>query len=216
VKEDEELNQKYLFVGAHPDDIEFGAGATLAKSVLKNVDCYAIIFSDCHQSLDSKSNKKNTLVIESQRALIKLGLKPDQMRFLNFQVRKFPESRQDILQELFNLSQEHSFDRVFVPCSYDIHQDHQVVAIESLRAFKFSTVLGYELPWNNLESKLQFFNEVNEYQVQVKKEAISEFNSQYGRFYSGIDKVETILKFRGLQANKNFAEAFEVLRWIES
>jgi hypothetical protein len=76
-------------------------------------------------------------------------------------------------------------------------------------------VLGYELPWNNLESKLQFFNGVNDNQVQLKREALSEFNSQKGRFYSGPDKVETILKFRGLQANLDFAEAFEVLRWIE-
>lgn len=208
--------KKYLFVGAHPDDIEFGAGATLAKSVMKNVDCYAIVFSNCHESLNSNSSEKNALVIESQKALARLGLLPDQMSFLDFQVRNFPESRQDILQVLFDLSRQHSFDKVFVPCSYDIHQDHQVVANESLRAFKFSTILGYELPWNNLESKLQFFNELDENQVQIKKDAISQFTSQKDRFYSGLDKVETILKFRGLQANLQFAEAFEVLRWIES
>ena len=211
-----DLMEKYLFVGAHPDDIEFGAGATLAKSIMKNVDCYAIIFSNCHESLNSNTSDKNTLVIESQKALVKLGLLPDQMSFLDFQVRNFPESRQDILQVLFNLSREHSFDRVFVPCSYDIHQDHQVVAIESLRAFKFSTILGYELPWNNFESKLQFFSELDKHHVQIKKDAISQFNSQKDRFYSGLDKVETILKFRGLQANIQFAEAFEVLRWIET
>ncbi len=209
------LMKKYLFVGAHPDDIEFGAGATLAKSVMTNVECHAIVFSNCHESLDSGTTDKKTLVIESQKALLKLGLKDHQIRFLDFPVRNFPESRQDILQVLFDVNREHSFDRVFAPCTYDIHQDHQVIAIETLRAFKFSTVLGYELPWNNLESKLQFFNGVNDNQVQLKREALSEFNSQKGRFYSGPDKVETILKFRGLQANLDFAEAFEVLRWIE-
>lgn len=214
--EDVDLMEKYLFIGAHPDDIEFGAGATLAKSVMKNIDCHALIFSNCSEALDSSNPDKNTLVVESQNALEKLGLPRGQMRFLDFPVRNFPASRQDILQVLFNLSREHSFDRVFVPCSYDIHQDHQVVAIESLRAFKFSTILGYELPWNNFESELRFFSELNNYQVQIKKEAISQFNSQKDRFYSGLDKVETILKFRGLQANMQFAEAFEVLRWIET
>ncbi len=37
-----------------------------------------------------------------------------------------------------------------MPSLHDIHQDHATIAQEGLRAFKNSTILGYELIWNNL------------------------------------------------------------------
>ena len=39
---------------------------------------------------------------------------------------------------------------VVLPSSNDIHQDHQVIHQEGIRAFKHSRILGYELVWNNL------------------------------------------------------------------
>ena len=103
-----------------------------------------------------------------------------------------------------------------MPSSFDIHQDHKVLQVEAIRAFKFATILGYELPWNNLESKMSYYNVISNEDLQLKKTAISEFYSQSDRFYAKRDRVEVTLKFRGLQINKEYAEAFEVIRWIES
>jgi LmbE family N-acetylglucosaminyl deacetylase len=207
--------EKYLFIGAHPDDIEFGAGASLAKSVRLNIDCHAIIFSNCSESLAADEDRY-TLVKESQKALAKLGVSADQISFLDFPVRKFPDSRQSILQSLVDVSRLNSFERVYLPSSFDVHQDHNVIHIEAIRAFKFSTILGYEMPWNHFSSALSFFEVLQEHDVNLKISSLSEFTSQKNRFYSSQDLISTTLKFRGMQINKDFAEAFEVIRWIEN
>jgi len=206
---------KYLFIGAHPDDIEFGAGATLAKAIKSNIDCHALVFSDCHESLGNTLLDPKTLVLESQSALAVLGLNTENMNFLEFPVRNFPEFRQQILENLIEKARVQHYSRVYVPSSFDIHQDHHVVSIESLRAFKFSTILGYELPWNSFEGAIRNFNVLDPEHIRLKKLALQKFDSQNRRFYSGPDNVETVLRFRGLQINAQFAEAFEVLRWIE-
>ena len=206
---------KYLFLGAHPDDIELGAGGTLAKAIQSNVECHVIIFSDCHQSLESSINDSKRIVFESISALSILGVEKKYIQFLEFPVRNFPKYRQEILQHLIDRARSQDYSRVYVPSFSDIHQDHHVVCEESLRAFKFCTVLGYELPWNVYKGQASYFNCLDLKYVELKKLALREFYSQKARFYSGDENVETILKFRGLQIHTPHAEAFEILRWIE-
>jgi LmbE family N-acetylglucosaminyl deacetylase len=206
---------RFLFVGAHPDDIEFGAGATLAKALASNVECHALVLSDCHESLNDSTATAKKIVLESKSALDILGLREEHTNFLNFPVRNFHQIRQEILQCLIDKARTENYSRIYVPASFDVHQDHHVVFTESLRAFKFSTILGYELPWNSFDGELRNFNILDLKHVQLKKIALQEFHSQRSRFYSGDEKIEITLKFRGLQINVDYAEAFEVLRWIE-
>ena len=72
-------------------------------------------------------------------------------------MRTFPVHRQDILELLIALWEEWSPDIVFQPSLHDVHQDHQVIAAEGLRAFKRTTILGYEIPWNNFDFAYQAY-----------------------------------------------------------
>ena len=72
-------------------------------------------------------------------------------------MRTFPEHRQEILELLIELWNEWEPDVVFQPSLHDIHQDHQAIAAEGLRAFKRTTILGYEIPWNNLDFAYQAY-----------------------------------------------------------
>ena len=207
---------KCLFIGAHPDDIEFGAGATIAKAISLGVDCHTLVLSDCQETLGSSGNTKLSLIEESTNALSELGVPTKNMNWYQFPVRRFTESRQDILSLFIQDFRDRGWDRVYIPNMDDIHQDHSVVSTEAIRAFKFTTVLGYELPWNNLKSNISSFNLVSELEVQKKVSAIKKFTSQRNRFYASEDKVRTILRFRGLQVNFEYAEAFETIRYIEN
>jgi len=53
----------------------------------------------------------------------------------------FPENRQKILEDLIKIKKEIKPDLIFVPSFNDIHQDHQVLTQEGLRAFKKETIL---------------------------------------------------------------------------
>ena len=69
-------------------------------------------------------------------------------------------------------------DTIFLPSSQDLHQDHQTVYTEGLRAFKMSTVLGYELPWNNLSFDYRHFVVLQRRHVETKIEALRCYQPQ--------------------------------------
>ena len=82
------------------------------------------------------------------------------------------------MEELIRLKKSNSFDLVFIPSLHDIHQDHTTIAQEGLRAFKNTTLLGYELIWNNLTFNTQCFVELNREHIQAKVEALKAYESQ--------------------------------------
>ena len=47
-------------------------------------------------------------------------------------------------------------DLVVIPCSQDVHQDHQTIHNEAVRAFRHISIIGYELIWNNLSFHTDF------------------------------------------------------------
>jgi LmbE family N-acetylglucosaminyl deacetylase len=141
-------------------------------------------------------------------------MKIEDIHFYSFPVRNFENYRQDILQILIDNFQINQYTHIFIPNSLDIHQDHKVVSNEAIRAFKFSSIFGYELPWNNVDSNINFYNILEKSHVDLKIESLKFFISQTNRFYFADDKIASIIKFRGLQVGVDAAEAFEVIRYV--
>jgi LmbE family N-acetylglucosaminyl deacetylase len=103
---------------------------------------------------------------------------------------------------------------IFVPSTNDIHQDHQVIAKEGLRAFKKHTILGYEEPWNNIVFESRSFVVLERRHVEKKIKALKCYESQRHRTYLTEKAIWGIAELRGTQLEGGYAEAFEVLRWI--
>src|SRR5262249_57279208 len=120
----------------------------------------------------------DTLRHEVAAATAELGIAGDLLTVHDFDVRTFPEHRQQILELLIALWHEWEPDVVFQPSLHDIHQDHQTVAAEGLRAFKRTTILGYEIPWNNLDFAYQAYIALEEPHVQRKEDALAKYASQ--------------------------------------
>ena len=91
-----------------------------------------------------------------------LGIKPDRVQVLDFEVREFGRDRQQILQTMVDLNRELAPGLVLLPSPDDLHQDHSVIGIEGLRAFKRTSVLAYEIAWNNLSFRTSSFVAVEE------------------------------------------------------
>ena len=92
----------------------------------------------------------------------------------DFDVRTFPEHRQDILELLVGLWEEWKPDVVFMPSLHDVHQDHKTVAEEGLRAFKRTTILGYEIPWNNFDFAYQWYVSLEKTHLERKVAALEQ------------------------------------------
>ena len=101
-----------------------------------------------------------------------------------------------------------------MPSLNDIHQDHKTIAEEGLRAFKNRTVLGYELIWNNLKFNTDCFVSLDKNDIEKKVEALSKYKTQEGREYMSKEFIFALAKARGIQIGVEYAESFEVIRWI--
>ena len=107
-----------------------------------------------------------------REATAELGIPEANLTVHDFDVRTFPDRRQDILELLIALWEEWRPDAVFQPSLHDIHQDHQVVAAEGLRAFKRTTILGYEIPWNNFDFAYQWYSALEQSHIEQKAAAL--------------------------------------------
>jgi LmbE family N-acetylglucosaminyl deacetylase len=202
---------RVLFVGAHTDD-EFGCSGALARFLDEGKEVHYAAFSPCEESVPA-GFPRDVLRRESRAAAARLGIPADNWRLYSFRVRHFPERRQDILEELVRLRRTINPDLLLVPATTDIHQDHQVICQEALRAFKHETVLGYELPMNTVTFKHACFIRLDEQHLRRKIESLACYESQAFRAYAEESFVRGLARVRGVQAGVEYAEAFEVVRW---
>ncbi|MEX0596287.1 MAG: PIG-L deacetylase family protein, partial [Candidatus Paceibacterota bacterium] len=137
---------KILVLAPHTDDGELGCGATISKLINEGKDVYYVAFSICEESVP-EGLPKNILETEVKKATKKLNISPENLIIKKFKVRYFPENRQQILEEIVSLNREIQPDLVFTPSSFDVHQDHKTIFEEARRAFKNTSILGYEFMW---------------------------------------------------------------------
>ena len=139
---------KILILAPHTDDGELGCGATISKFIKEKKEVFYIAFSIAEESVPS-GFPKNILENEVKKATKVLGIKSENLIINKFKVRNFPKYRQEILEEMVVLNKKINPDLVIMPSSFDIHQDHKTIYEEGLRAFKNTSILGYEFMWNN-------------------------------------------------------------------
>jgi LmbE family N-acetylglucosaminyl deacetylase len=157
---------------------------------------------------------RDILRTEVRQATAALGIAAADCLVFDFEVRRFPEVRQKILDRMLELERRYKPDMVFLPSINDTHQDHQTIAQEGFRAFKRTTMLGYEVPWNNLDFRTSCFIDIAGADLEAKIDALSRYESQKHRTYANAEFVRSLALARGVQIGKPFAETFEVIRWV--
>ena len=205
--------QRVLVLAPHTDDGEFGCGGTMVRLVEGGADVRYVAFSIATKSLP-EGFPPGTLASEVKEATAELGIPPKNLTVHDFEVRTFPERRQDILELLIELWEEWRPDAVFQPSLHDVHQDHQVIATEGLRAFKRTTILGYEIPWNNFDFAYQAYFALDESHIERKVAALAKYASQQHRRYSDSEYIRNVARTHGINVNREYAEVFEVYRVV--
>lgn len=206
-------NDAILVLCPHPDD-EIGCGAFIAKLVEEGHLVHYCYFSDCAESTRALGFEPKMLLDEMHRSCRELGIPEENIFGLDIPVRHFPQHRQAILESMIQMRKEINPRLVLAPCSFDLHQDHLTIAEEAIRAFKYSTVLGYEFIWNSLKTDLSMFVSVEQKHIDAKLRSWGCYKTQSSRAYHGPQVFEALARVRGMMANTEFAEAFEVRRII--
>lgn len=202
-----------FILSPHIDDGELGCGGTISKLIAENNEIHFIVFSLAEKSIPNELSKDSTKK-ELYQSMQILKIPNENIHLYNFEVRIFPSIRQEILEIMWKLNKEFSPDIVFTPSINDLHQDHEVIAKETLRAFKTSTIFGYEEPWNLITFNSTALSKLSKLHVETKIKALLCYNSQKHRHYFKEDFIWNLAKMRGTLINHEYAEAFEIMKLI--
>ena len=86
-----------------------------------------------------------------------------------------------------------------------------MIAAEGLRAFKRTTILGYEIPWNNFDFAYQAYFALEQSHIERKVAALSKYASQQHRRYSDPEYIRNVARTHGINVNREFRGGFRGL-----
>ena len=200
-----------LVLNAHSDDGEIAAGGTIIRLIEMGVVVWYVYFA-----LPPLDNQQESPIQETVDALTLLGVYslPGLSAPPEYLNKVMPKYRQEILDRIVFLYRNLNPDVVFCPSSFDTHQDHEVIYKEAFRACKKCTILGFDFPWNERTGRKDCFVKLGLEHVRQKVAAIQQHKSQLFRPFMAESAIIALAHSRGILAGSEYAEAFEVIRWI--
>lgn len=202
------FGKRILFVGAHPDDIELGCGAFLHQ-IVPHCEVLCVTLSD-----NQKNPNLKNVVEEHLASFSVLGVPENRIIIEKFETRKFPDNRQEVLEYLLKLRKDFKPEMVFVHTRSDIHQDHNVVTEEALRAYRGTTVLGFDVVRSSYGFFPHFLVGVSQADVDAKLAALAEYRTYTDKYYFDPSLLRATMVRHGALAEKPYAEGFDILRVV--
>ncbi|OUU28709.1 MAG: hypothetical protein CBB97_03975 [Candidatus Endolissoclinum sp. TMED37] len=222
--------KKILVLAPHADDEVIGCGGTINKYSNLGSDVYVSILTNASigaPELFSKNILKN---IRNEAITANKDLKVKKLLFEEFpapSLDQYPIYK--IANYILKIINKIKPDSVFIPSESDIHVDHKIInhaAMVSLRPINkhiVKRVLSYETlsetHWSDESKNLftpNFYEKLNKKDINIKKKSFLKYKSQVKYFPHprSIKGIETLANFRGMQIASEYAEAFEIKKYI--
>jgi LmbE family N-acetylglucosaminyl deacetylase/tetratricopeptide (TPR) repeat protein len=196
-----------LAVGAHPDDIEIGAGGLLLRLKEEGAKVYGLVMSQGEMGAPGGSRRAD----EARAAARVLGL--DDLWILDFPDTHLrdciPAMRDAVEAKLAELG----IDLVITHSFREIHGDHVAVFEAAKEAARRCSLMCFETVSTPPEFVPNYFADVTAF-FDDKIKAIAAHRSQGDKAYMDPELVRGRAAHRGLQVNVPYAEAFWVYRWV--
>lgn len=192
--------KKYLFIGAHTDDIELAAAGWISQLLKAGQEVQCMTFSYVGRM---------ELLYEHTNAMNALGVK--KWRCAHYDNRIMNYHRQSILDDLLVYLNDYLPDIVVTHDPNDYHQDHACVGQESIRAFKaHSSIITYRMPWNG-RNEPNYFVPLTFEDVQNKIQVLQHYQSQSSRHYMADYRITSILR-NSRWPHYDYVEEFQIIQ----
>ena len=191
-------------IGAHPDDVELGCGATLLRHVARGDEVTILVMTAGQRGLlEGMSRPK-----EQQAAAALLGV---QLRWGGFDDGAVPDGAEAITV-IDDVLAATSAEILYTHAVEDTHQDHRATATASLAAARrLPTVLQFETPSSQHFEPTVYVDVADT--IAEKLTALRAHLSQVLRLGPvELEAIEAQARFRGFQGRVRWAEAFETTR----
>ena len=212
---------RVMAIGAHPDDIEFGCSGTIYNHVQQGDNVIMVIMTNT-ESVDGVTGKVLRTKEQNQEETISsskvLGCN---VEFLSFKDLHVPFSFASV-SKLDKLIRDYKVDIIYTHWAGDANQDHIATFKTTMAAARYvPNVFCYEqIPIPRVsenEMKAQYYvNITDSFDKKIKASLCHK--SQFEKYsLLGFDvenNLETLAKFRGIQANCKYAEAFQIVKMV--
>jgi LmbE family N-acetylglucosaminyl deacetylase len=220
---------KIAIISAHPDDEILGAGGTLLKHANNGDEILWIIVTDIFENHGFTKDRVESRHKEVQRVAKEIGFsKTVQLSFPTMSLSS--ESLNELIPQLSKEFAEFKPEVIYCPNRTDAHSDHRIVfdsvwaCTKSFRYPFIKKVLMFEcISETEFAPALAERTFVPNYFVDIsgfedkKDEIMKIYESEIGEhpFPRSIRNIRALATFRGAIAGVEYAEGFQLLKFID-
>lgn len=193
-----------LCLAAHPDDVEIGCGGALLELAGRGEASWL--------TLSGTPERR----AEATAAAEAFWPGADQ-HFHDFPDGRFPAHWDEVKSVLHTFAAEHPTpDVVFAPRHDDAHQDHRLLGTMAPTVWRDSLVLHYEIPkWDGDLTTPSSYVPVSDQRAERKWQLLDEhYVSQHGRDWWDRDVILGLMRVRGVECHRRYAEGFHVRKSV--
>jgi LmbE family N-acetylglucosaminyl deacetylase len=189
-----------LAIGAHPDDIEIGAGGLLLSLAQGRPRVRYMVLTGTAERHREARNAALAFMPEADLAIELFDLPEGRLPAVW-------GSAKEILEQI---AQSCSPDVIIAPSSDDAHQDHRTIAEIVPTVFRDQLYLGYEIPkWDGDISRPSMYVPLSAETACRKVELLHKcFPSQRNRDWWDDEIFLGLARLRGMECRARYAEAF--------
>jgi LmbE family N-acetylglucosaminyl deacetylase len=195
-----------LAIGAHPDDIEIGAGGlllSLAESELRAR--YVVLTGTSERQLEARDAARSFLPGADLTT-----------EFFNLPEGRLPAVWGQAKEILEDVARTCAPDVIIAPSADDAHQDHRTVGELVPTVFRDQLYLAYEIPkWDGDMSRPSVYVPLSAHTARRKVELLHKcYPSQRSRDWWDDEVFLGLARLRGMECRAPYAEAFRCAKSV--
>ena len=195
-----------LAIGAHPDDIEIGAGGLLIGLAQGQARVHYAVLTGTAERHQEARNAAHAFMPEADLAIELFDLPEGRLPALWGSVK-------EILQ---GIARSCSPNVIIAPSSDDAHQDHRTIGEIVPTVFRDQLYLAYEIPkWDGDVDRPSVYVPLSASTAQRKVELLHKcFPSQRNRDWWDDEVFLGLARLRGMECRARYAEAFRCTKSV--
>ena len=189
-----------LAVGAHPDDIEIGAGGLLLQLAARPLQARYVLLTGTEER-QAEARAAAAAFLPGADLTVELSQLPE---------GRLPAAWAQVKEVLEQVARSCTPGVILAPSVSDAHQDHRTIAEIMPTVFRDQLCLSYEIPkWDGDLGRPSLYVPLSPETARRKVELLHKcYPSQHGRDWWDDEVFLGLARLRGMECRAPYAEAF--------